>query len=199
MVRRGAAVVVRRLRFDALTLLFVYHHFMRQTIGVLACSISSLCLSCGSDAPSIVDDVTVNAPSVPEKRCGESREKIFAAYSVEQLAEFADCTVLVGHFQEDSVGELQDFAALKNVKKIEGVMNVFRSPGFVTLHGLENLEVVDGSLYIHLNWNLESISALAKLHTVTENLHITGNNVLPQAEVEWLGARVTVGGTKTLE
>jgi len=171
---------------------------MRPAIIVLACSVN-LCLSCGNDAPSQVDDVVVNGPIVPEKICGESRDKYYAAYTVEQLAEFADCTVLVGRFQQDSVGELEDFAALKNVRKIEGGINVFRSPGFVTLHGLENLEMVDGDLYIHMNPNLESISALAKLHTVTGNLYINNNDILPQAEVEWLGARVTVGGTKKLE
>ncbi len=170
----------------------------RLGLAMLACSVS-LCLSCGSDAPPIIDDVVVNVPSVPEKRCGESRDKLFAAYTVEQLAAFADCTVLVGHFQEDSVGELEDLAALKNVRRIEGVINLFRSPGFVTLHGLENLEEVDGHVYIHMNWNLESISALTKLHTVTGNLLINNNDLVPQSEVESLGARVTVGGTKTLE
>ena len=171
---------------------------MRPTILVLACSVC-LCLSCGNDPNSPIDEVVVNPPLVPEKICGESRDKYFAAYTVEQLAAFADCTVLLGRFQEDSVGELEDFAALSNVKRIDGAMNVFRSPGFITLHGLENLERVDGDLFIHMNPNLESLSALAKLRTVTGNLHIRNNDILPQYEVEWLGARVTVGGTKTLE
>jgi hypothetical protein len=68
----------------------------------------------------------------------------------------------------------------------------------VTLHGLENLEEVQGNLSIHLNDNLTSIAALGKLATVTGNLHINGNPMLPRSEVDALGARVTVGGTKTL-
>lgn len=171
---------------------------MQPAVIALTCSVC-LCLSCGNAPDSPIDDVVVNPPLVPEKICGESRDKYFSAYTVEQLSEFADCTVLVGRFQEDSVGELEDFAALSNVRRIDGAINVFRSPGFITLHGLENLERVDGDLYIHLNPNLESISALAKLHTVTGAFHIENNDLLPQSEVEWLGARVTVGGMKTLK
>jgi Receptor L domain len=95
-------------------------------------------------------------------------------------------------------GDLPDLAALMNVRRIEGFLNIFRSPGFLSLHGLENLEVVEGNLYIHLNPNLTSIAALGKLRIVTGNLYIVGNDQLPQAEVDALGARVTVGGTKTL-
>lgn len=146
---------------------------------------------------------TVTMPSVteevPEKICGESRDTYFSAYSLGDLQAYADCTTLVGHFQEDSVTLLLDLAALKNVRKVEGNINIFRSPGFVTLHGLENLEVVDGSLYIHLNPNLESLRALGKLHTVTEALHIQYNDKVPLADLEWLRPRVTVGGTKTVE
>ena len=90
------------------------------------------------------------------------------------------------------------FAALRNVTRIEGVLNVFRSPGFLTLHGLENLEVVQGDVFIHLNPNLVSIAALGKLRTVTGNLVIAGNDRLPQTEVEAVAAHITVGGTKTL-
>lgn len=156
-------------------------------------------LSCGNEATPPADGVVADSGTVPEKRCGESPDTYFSAYTVEQLAELSDCTVLVGRFQEDSVGELEDFAALKNVRRIEGALNVFRSPGFLTLHGLENLEEVEGDLYIHLNPNLMSIAALVALHTVTGNLVINNNDQLPQTEVEALGARVAVGGTKSLE
>lgn len=135
---------------------------------------------------------------VAEKRCGESPDVYFSAYTVEQLAKFSDCTVLVGRFQEDSVRELTDLAALANVRRIEGAMNIFRSPGFLTLHGLENLETVDGSLFIHLNENLVSLEALGKLRTVTGDLSIHGNPRVPQMQVDQLGARITVGGKKTL-
>jgi hypothetical protein len=133
-----------------------------------------------------------------DKRCGESPDTYFGAATVEQLAAFSDCTVLVGHFQEDSVSELKDLSALKNVRRVEGFLNVFRSPGFLTLHGLENLEVVEGHLAIHANLNLTSIAALGKLRAVTGNLDIYDNGTLPQTEVESLAARVAVGGTKTL-
>jgi hypothetical protein len=176
----------------------MYHRLMGQAFGILSCTIC-MCISCGNNANSHIDEVVVQAPSVPEKICGASRDEYFSAYTVEQLSAFADCTVLVGQFQEDSVTELKDFAALGNVRKIEGMINVFRSSGFVTLHGLENLEEVDGNLYIHLNGNLESLSAFANLRTVTGNLYIGSNDLLPQSEVVWLGARVTVGGTKKLE
>jgi hypothetical protein len=149
-------------------------------------------LACGADA---------TAPStgmVAEKRCGERPDVYFSAHTVADLAKFSDCTVLVGHFQEDSVSGLMDLEALKNVRRIEGFLNVFRSPGFLTLHGLENLEVVEGNLAIHLNENLMTIAALGKLRSVTGYLYIGGNNKLPQAEVEALGARVAVGGMKDL-
>jgi len=135
---------------------------------------------------------------VLDKRCGDSPEIYLGAYSVEELETYADCTVLVGHFQFDSVDQLSDLAALKNVKRIEGYLNVFRSPGFLTLHGLENLEVVEGHVAIHLNPNLVSIAALGALRTVTGNLYIGSNDRLPQTEVDALGARVTVGGMKNL-
>jgi hypothetical protein len=135
---------------------------------------------------------------VPEKRCGESPDVYFSVVTLAELAKFSDCTVVVGRFQEDSVAALEDFSSLMNVWKIEGMLNVFRSPGFLTLHGLENLEVVEGDLFVHLNANLRSIAALAKLRTVTGNFFIRGNDQLPQAEVDSIGARVTVGGMKTL-
>ncbi|MFZ5897071.1 MAG: hypothetical protein ACOY0T_38795 [Myxococcota bacterium] len=122
----------------------------------------------------------------------------FSAVTPAALQEYADCTVLVGHFQLDSVRDLPDLAALKNVRRIEGYINVFRSPGFLTLHGLENLEEVEGNVAIHLNPNLTSIAALAKLRTITGMLLIRGNDVLPQAEVEAFGARVNVLGEKML-
>lgn len=148
------------------------------------------------------DGVVLDAPPgdepSPEKICGE-RDKYFSVYTATQAAALADCTVLLGFFQEDSVADLVDLAFLSHVTRVEGNINIFRSPGFLTLHGLENLEEVRGNLYIHLNPNLTSIAALAKLRTVTGNVLIRGNTVLPQAEVEAFGARVTVGGTKTLE
>jgi Receptor L domain len=135
---------------------------------------------------------------VAEKRCGDSPDAYIFVYSAEHLAGFSDCTVLVGRLQADAVRDVEDFAALRNVTRIEGVLNVFRSPGFLTLHGLENLEVVQGDVFIHLNPNLTSIAALGKLRTVTGNLMIVGNDRLPQDEVEAVAAPITVGGTKTL-
>src|SRR5690242_7187408 len=84
---------------------------------VLIAVMASLACSADPTAPEMV----------AEKRCGESRDTYFSAYTVEQLAKLSDCTVLVGHFQEDSVSDLKDFAALKNVRRIEGFLNVFRS------------------------------------------------------------------------
>lgn len=153
-------------------------------------------VGCAAEPPAADSPLT---PPIPEKRCGESRDTLFSAYSVDQLAEYADCTILVGHFQEDSVSELQDLAALINVRKVEGNINIFRSPGFITLHGLENLEEVDGSLYVHLNPNLESIRALSRLHNVTGNLVVEYNDLVPPLDLDWLRPRVTVGGTMTLK
>ena len=135
---------------------------------------------------------------MPEKRCGTSPSTYFSAYTTDDISRLADCTVLVGIFQEDSVGELRDFSGLEKVRRIEGGLNVFRSPGFTSLRGLDNLETVDGNLSIHLNENLTSLGALANLRLVTGNLYIHSNGALPQAEVEALGARVTVGGKKQL-
>lgn len=141
---------------------------------------------------------TVRIP-VPEKRCGENRETLFSAYSRADLEALADCTVLVGHFQQDSVTELRDFAPLQNVWKIEGMLNVFRSPGFETLHGLEHLEVVDGSLFVHMNPGLTSIEALANLREVTDRLVVDDNDRLPQAQAEAVLADVIVGGSKRVQ
>ena len=85
-----------------------------------------------------------------------------------------------------------------DVWKVEGTINLFRSPGFWTLHGLENLQLVEGSLFVHLNGNLTSVAALARLRTVTGNLGIFRNPKVPQTEVDAIGARVEVGGTKQL-
>jgi len=161
----------------------------RIAIAPVLCAVLS---SCGGGAAS------PSGGPVPEKRCGDSPETYFSIYNVAQLAEFADCTVLVGRLQEDSVRDLQDFAALKNVWKVEGVINLFRSPGFLTLHGLENLQIVEGNLFVHLNENLMSVAALEKLHTVTGDVLFESNPLVPRAELDALDARVTVGGTKTL-
>jgi hypothetical protein len=164
----------------------------RLRLAALAVIALMSSLSCGSRA------TEPTAAPVAEKRCGDGPDVYVHVYSVEKLAEFADCTVLVGWFQEDSVTELEDFAALRNVTRIEGGLNVFRSPGFLTLHGLENLEEVQGNLFIHLNPNLTSIAALGKLRRVTGNLLIAKNDRLPQAEVDSVAASITVGGTKTV-
>ena len=111
---------------------------------------------------------------------------------------YADCTVLVGYLQIDSLSDFSDFAPLKNLRRLEGRMNIFRSGGFVTLHGLENLELVEGNLSIHMNWNLTSLRALEKLEQVTGNLYVANNDLVAQADLDWLSAKVQVGGEKTL-
>ena len=133
-----------------------------------------------------------------EKRCGESPDTYFSAYTVADLEKYSGCTVLIGHFQEDSVTELEDLAALSKVTRIEGFLNIFRSPGFRTLRGLDNLETVDGHMAVHANPNLVSIAALGKLRTVTGNLFIYDNDLLPRAEVETIGFNIAVGGQKYL-
>jgi hypothetical protein len=175
----------------------MYHPSMDRSLRLL---LTTTCLLLGCNQDAATTDVSPDAPEpVPEKRCGESRETLFSAYSVDDLAAYADCTVLIGHFQEDSVSGLQDLAALKNVHTIEGTINIFRSPGFVTLHGLENLQVVDGNLYIHLNPNLESLRALMRLHTVKGNLLVNNNDLVPPEDLMWLDGRVAVGGSKVIE
>jgi hypothetical protein len=131
-----------------------------------------------------------------DKRCG-TPETYFSAYSTADIVKLSDCTILVGRFQQDSVTQLEDFAGLEKVRKIEGWLNVFRS-GFLSLRGFDNLEVIEGNLSIHQNWKLNSLSALGKLHTITGDLYIMNNDRLSQAEVDAFAARVTVGGTKTV-
>ncbi|MFN0252303.1 MAG: hypothetical protein ACKV2T_35840 [Kofleriaceae bacterium] len=123
-----------------------------------------------------------------EKRCQTS-----SLYRADQLQELAGCTTLVGMIQEDSVTELTDFTGLESVRRIEGRLNIFRSPGFTSLRGLDNLEVVDGNLSIHMNPNLRSIDSLRRLHTVTGQLFVDNNDTLPQAQVDDLVACVAVG------
>jgi hypothetical protein len=154
--------------------------------------------SCGSGGSEADDEPSDAVSTVPEKICGESpTTRLYVPFN-EGFQMYADCTVIIGYFQLDSVSELPDFAPLKSLRKIEGRMNIFRSGGFVTLHGLENLELVEGNLSIHLNWNLTSLRALEKLERVTGNLHVNNNALVPQADLDWLGAKVQVGGTKTL-
>src|SRR5882672_6676975 len=126
--------------------------FRPADLTLLLCTTGAL-FACGSGATS------PGTGMVAEKICGQSPESYVFVSTVEELAKFSDCTVLVGHFQEDSVTALEDFSSLKNVVKIAGDLNVFRSPGFLTLHGLENLELVEGSLFVHLNTNLKNITA----------------------------------------
>jgi hypothetical protein len=154
---------------------------------------------CGSGGPATDGEPSAPVNAVPEKICGESPTTRLYVPLGDGFQMYAECTVLVGYFQLDSVSDLPDFAPLKNLRKIEGRMNIFRSGSFVTLHGLENLELVEGNLSIHLNWNLTSLRALEKLERVTGNLHVSSNDLVPQADLDWLGAKVQVGGTKTLD
>jgi Receptor L domain len=126
----------------------------------------------------------------PERRCGTSAATYVTLATPEDVRAFTGCTVLVGHVQEDSIDHLADFAGLEDVTRIEGTLNVFRSPGFTSLRGLENLEVVDGDLFIHLNPNLASLAALAKLRTVTGRLVVDGNDKIPAAEIDALRTRI---------
>jgi hypothetical protein len=154
--------------------------------------------SCGSSGSATDGEPSAPVAAVPEKICGESpTTQLYVPFN-EGFEMYAGCTVLVGYFQLDSVSKLPDFAPLKDLRKLEGRMNIFRSGSFVTLHGLENLELVEGNLSIHLNWNLTSLRALEKLEQVTGNLHVASNDLVPQADLDWLGAKVQVGGTKTL-
>lgn len=162
----------------------------------------ALLVACGSSsvaAPDAGADAGADATErgvLPEKRCGASPSAYISYYKASDLEKYRGCTVIVGRIQEDSVRELQDFSPLSGVRKIEGALNVFRSPGFTSLRGLEHLEVVEGDLSIHLNSNLASIDALQALHTVTGNLYVSGNPNVPHAELEAFAARVTVGGKK---
>lgn len=169
---------------------------IRRTSGAAALLVSVA--SCGSDGSATDANPNDQVAAVPEKVCGESPTTRLEVPFEEGFQMYADCTVLVGYFQLDSYSELPDFAPLKNLRKLEGRMNIFRSGGFVTLQGLENLELVEGNLAIHLNWNLTSLRALEKLERVTGNLHVASNALVPQADLDWLSAKVDVGGTKTL-
>lgn len=141
-----------------------------------------LCACASSEAQS---DATT------EKRCGSSPSVYFTMSSAEDVASYSGCTVLVGHLQQDSVTALADFSGLESVERIEGTLNVFRSPGLTSLRGLENLAVVEGDLFIHLNPNLTSLAALEKLRTVTGTFVVEGNDRLPQSDVDALTARVS--------
>jgi hypothetical protein len=153
--------------------------------------------SCGSDESTIQGEPNEQV-AVPEKICGESPTAELVVPLADGFQRYAECTVLIGSLQLDSIRDLPDFAPLGNVRKIEGRMNIFRSGSFVTPHGLENLELVEGNLSIHMNWNLTSVRALEKLARVTGSLFVSNNELVPQADLDWLGAKVDVGGTKTL-
>lgn len=154
--------------------------------ALLAANASGCSASAGpatADAASEVNQTPdLAAPDVAEKRCGMPGV-YFSAYNADGIARLAGCTVLVGRFQQDSVG-LTDFSGLEAVRKIEGVLNVFRCNGLRTLKGFDNLEVVEGNLFIHHNVNLESLAALGKLHTITGDLIIESNTKLPQPEID---------------
>lgn len=136
--------------------------------------------------------------AVAEKKCGDDPSVNFGTHTVEELARFADCTVLVGRFQDDSVRGPVELASLRNVRRVEGAINVFRSPRG---HDASRRREPGGGPREFLRPHerqLRSIAALRKLRTVTGNLHILLNPMLPQSEVDERGARVAVGGVTTL-
>lgn len=79
----------------------------------------------GTGDQSIADassDSAFGDGTVAEKRCGDDPNVYFGAYTVDDLAKVSGCTVLVGRFQEDSLRDLVDLAALRNVRRIEGFL-----------------------------------------------------------------------------
>lgn len=139
------------------------------------------------------------APPLVEKPCGPGAGMYSVVYTKDDVARLAGCTTFTGRLQEDSVSGLSDFTGLESLRKIEGTLNVFRSPGFVSLKGLDNLETVDGDLFIHMNPNLRTLAGLERLRVVTGKLLIQWNDVLPLEEAKALAARVSVGGGATIE
>lgn len=167
--------------------------------SLVALALASAC-SLNSPGEGGVEDAAAIADLAPtmEKRCGPGPGAYTEVYTSEDIKKFAGCTVFVGRLQEDSVRDLQNFGGLEDLRRIEGTLNVFRSPGFVTLQGLDNLETIDGNLYIHLNPNLRTIAALGRLRLITGDLYISNNTTLPFEEATALAVRVMVRGQKII-
>lgn len=69
--------------------------------------------------------------------------------------------------------------------------------GITTLEGLESVTEV-GSLDLSVNSELATIAGLDNLSSVTSNLEVTYNPMLPQAEVEAWADGIAIDGDVTI-
>lgn len=164
--------------------------------------------------PDLQVTVMGNRPpsQTPTRECGAPSEFLQVSY-----AELAGCTHLRGslHLRDSFLPHLR---ALGNLRSIAEDLLMFRPHRFVDLRGLDNLETVGrgliithgeklesldgasklravGALRIDSNYPLRSVEGLSALESVSGDLHIWGNAMLPQAAAKSFADGLTVGGT----
>ncbi|MEZ4447440.1 MAG: hypothetical protein R3B72_50655 [Polyangiaceae bacterium] len=86
------------------------------------------------------------------------------------------------------------FEGLTKLHTVGGWLRLYRVPDLETWQGLEHVTSL-ARLEISSNPKLRSLAGLAGLVEVEGDVTITGNDLLPVAEVDALLARVAVGGT----
>ncbi len=114
------------------------------------------------------------------------------------ISGFAGCTTISGTIDVEGYTN-QDLSLLHCLEHVTGDVVIWRSPGLQTLHGLESLTEVDGSLQISAYENvsdannaLTRIDALTHLRAIGGELNISGSNAL--TSLAGLEALQAIGG-----
>ena len=113
-------------------------------------------------------------------------------------SDYAGCTSVTGSIVV-AMTTNTDLAELSCLEHVGGNVLVWYNPGLTTLHGLESLRLVEGSLLIARsgslsapNENLRSLAALGSLEVVGKDLIL--DLALPLPELDGFNALVAVGG-----
>jgi hypothetical protein len=116
---------------------------------------------------------------------------------------------------------IRDLSGIRNLREVEGDLNlswlenldrldglerlqttgrvIIQDNALVDLDGLSGLESVDGDLHILFNEELTSVEGLAKLKRVSGDLWIQGNPKVPKAQIDALIERIEIGGTVRMD
>jgi hypothetical protein len=113
-------------------------------------------------------------------------------------SDYAGCTSVTGSLVV-AMTTNADLGEVSCLEHVGGNVLVWNSPGLATLHGLESLRVVEGSLAIGrfgalsaANESLHSVAELAALEVVGKDLIL--DFVLPLPNLDGFGALTAVGG-----
>lgn len=156
-----------------------------------------------------------------QRSCGIAGEQLSLPRDADQVV---DCDWCLGAIHVPDPVRADTLDPLRDLERVDGTLTIFRnhaldgvgalarlervggafsirldeSPALVDLDGLESLREV-GELELSGNGLLASLRGLRALATVRGNVTIRDNPMLPQAEVDWLLARIEVQGTITVD